>query len=171
MIQADLSMPAPLRIILSETEDLTLQELSVANNVPRRTKLRAITLRLNANGWNVPRIAEHLKQSPHTIRQTIRRWETGGLGGLGEAPGRGGKPRWSKEDVETVEQWLDAERRYTSRQLCEKLEHERGVKLGTKQLSRVLKKSGCDPAGNTSGWNAHQAGVALETSATKSTEG
>lgn len=54
-------MPALMRINLSETEDLTLQELSVANNVPRRTKLRAIALRLNADGWNVRRIAEHLK--------------------------------------------------------------------------------------------------------------
>ena len=135
-------MSAPLRIILSETEDITLQELSIANNVPRRTKLRAIALRLNADGWNVPRIAEHLKQSQHTIRQTIRRWETGGLGGLWEASGRGGKPRWSEEDIETVEQWLDEERRYTSRQLCQLLEQERRVKLGTKQLSRILKKRG-----------------------------
>ncbi|MEM6612592.1 MAG: hypothetical protein AAF652_10130 [Cyanobacteria bacterium P01_C01_bin.72] len=45
-------MPAPLRITLSKTEDLTLQELSMANTVSR--------------------IAEHLKQSPHTVRQTIR---------------------------------------------------------------------------------------------------
>lgn len=80
-------MPAPLRITLNKSEDLTLQELSMANNVPRRTKLRAIALRLNADGWNVQRIAEHLKQSPHTVRQTIRRWKTGGLYGLWEAQG------------------------------------------------------------------------------------
>ena len=164
-------MPAPLRIILSETEDLTLQKLSVANNVPRRTKLRAIALRLNADGWNVPRIAEHLKQSQHTVRQTIRRWETGGVGGLWEAPGRGGKPRWSEEDVATVEQWLDAERRYTSRQLCELLEQERGVKLGTKQLSRVLKKRRRPSRNHFRLERAPSQGVAWETSATKSTEG
>ncbi len=35
-------MPAPLRIILSETEDLTLLELSVSSNVLRLTKLRLI---------------------------------------------------------------------------------------------------------------------------------
>ena len=57
----------------------------------------------------------------------------------------GGKPRWSEEDLETVEQWLNEERRYTSRQLCQLLKQERGVKLGTKQLSRILKKR-CDPA-------------------------
>ena len=135
-------MPAPLRTILSETEDITLRELRVAHDVPRRTKLRAIALRLNAEGWNVPRIAEHLRQSQHTIRQTIRRWERGGRRGLWEASGRGEKARWREEDLEIVEQWLDEERRYTSRQLCQRLEQERGVKLGTKQLSRILKKRG-----------------------------
>lgn len=137
-------MPAPLRIILSETEDQTLQELSVASSVPRRTKLRAIALRLNADGWNVPEIAKHLKQSPHTVRRTIRRWQTGGIGRLWEAPGRGGKPGWSEEDLEVIEQWLESERRYTSRQLCEQLAHERGVRIGAKQLSRILKKRGGD---------------------------
>lgn len=133
-------MPAPLRITLSKTEDQTLQELSVADGVPRRTKLRAIALRLNADGWNVPEIAVHLKQSPYTVRRTMRRWQTGGLRGLWEAPGRGGKQRWSEDDFETIQQWLDTDRRYTSRQLCEKLATERGVRIGTKQLSRILKK-------------------------------
>jgi hypothetical protein len=53
-------MPAPLRITLSPTEAVTLEELSYANGVPRRTKQRAIALRMNAQGWNVPDIAEHL---------------------------------------------------------------------------------------------------------------
>ncbi len=75
------------------------------------------------------------------MRQTIRRWESGGLGGLWEAPGRGGKRRWGEADVEAIEQWLDAARRYTSRQLCEKLANEPDVRIGT-QLSRILKKRG-----------------------------
>lgn len=137
-------MPAPLRIILSETENQTLQELSVADGVPRRTKLRAMALRLNFDGWNVPEIAEHLKQSPHTVRRTIRRWQAGGLGGLWEASGRGGKQRWSEDDFEAIQKWLNTDRSYTSRQLCEQLAVDRGVKLSTKQLSRILKKKGGD---------------------------
>jgi len=43
-------MPAPLRITLSPTEATTLEELSYANGVARRTKQRAIALRLNAQG-------------------------------------------------------------------------------------------------------------------------
>ena len=82
-------MPAPLRIALTSEEDRTLSELRVAPNVPQRTKDRAHMLRLNAQGWNVPKIAECFKCHEHTVRATIRRWEGQGLGGLWEAPGRG----------------------------------------------------------------------------------
>ncbi len=51
-------MPAPLRITLTEEEDLTLSELRLAQTVPQRTRDRAHMLRLNAQGWNVPAIAE-----------------------------------------------------------------------------------------------------------------
>lgn len=47
-------MPAPLHIILTEAEDLTLQELSVPDQ-GHRIKLRAIAL--NADGWNVPQMS------------------------------------------------------------------------------------------------------------------
>lgn len=77
-------MPAPIHIDLTAEEDRTLQELSLANGVQRRIKLRAIGLRLNADGWTVPQIAAHLKQSEHTIRNTIKRWCTGGVGDCGK---------------------------------------------------------------------------------------
>ncbi|MEH2463505.1 helix-turn-helix domain-containing protein [Nostoc sp.] len=109
-------MPAPVFISLNKEEDSTLYELSVANGVPRRTKLRAIALRLNANGWTVPKIAAHLQQSEQTLRQTLFRWHRG-LVGLWEAAGRGKKRCWQEADLKAVEEWLEEERSYTSRQL------------------------------------------------------
>ncbi|MEH2279575.1 MAG: hypothetical protein V7K40_33620 [Nostoc sp.] len=53
-------MPPALRIKLTREEDKTLQELSLADNVARRVKIRAIALRLNADGLTVPIIASHL---------------------------------------------------------------------------------------------------------------
>ncbi|MDV2995520.1 MAG: hypothetical protein N4J56_005174 [Chroococcidiopsis sp. SAG 2025] len=41
-------MPAPLRIVLTESEDRTLSELRVAKTVAQRTRDRAQMLRLNA---------------------------------------------------------------------------------------------------------------------------
>ena len=117
-------MPAALRIKLTPEEDKTLQELSLADNVPRRVKIRAIALRLNADGLTVPTIADHLHIHEHTVRARLRRWENLGLGGLWEAPGRGGKRKWSLEDMNVVEQWLGEDRSYTSTQLQERLVSE-----------------------------------------------
>lgn len=133
-------MPAAQHIKLNSEEDRTLYELSLAAEVARRIKLRAITIRLNASGWRTPAIAKHLHQCEHTVRQTLQRWNQGGLGGLWEAPGRGGKPKWQSADIEAVETWLQERRSYTSVQLCERLSGERGVVLSGKQLGRILQK-------------------------------
>lgn len=135
-------MPSPVFISLDKEEDSTLHELSVANGVPRRTKLRAFALRLNANGWTVPKIAVHLQQSEQAVRQTLQRWQNRGLTGLWEAPGRGKKRCWQEADLKAVEDWLEEERSYTSRQLSEKLALERGVEIEAKWLQRLLKKRG-----------------------------
>ena len=50
-------MPAPLRIVLGEESDRTLEELRVAPRVAQHIKDRAHMVRLNAQGWNVPEIA------------------------------------------------------------------------------------------------------------------
>lgn len=73
-------MPASIRIVLTEEEDRTLLELRVATSVPQRTRERAHMLRLNAQGWNTPAIAETFEYHEHTVRATIRRWQDGGLG-------------------------------------------------------------------------------------------
>ena len=51
-------MPAAIGIVLTKEEDRTLSELRVATCVPQRTRERAHILRLNAQGWNTPAIAE-----------------------------------------------------------------------------------------------------------------
>lgn len=84
-------MPAPIRVILSEQEDRTLQELSYAQGVPHRTKQRALAIRLNARGWNTPQIAQFFDWHEHSVRNTLKRWQTLGLGGLWEQKGRGRK--------------------------------------------------------------------------------
>ncbi len=75
-------MPAPIYIKLTLEEDRTLSELRIAQTVPQRTRDRAHALRLNAQGWTVPAIAEIFSCHEHTVRATIRRWQNQGLGGL-----------------------------------------------------------------------------------------
>lgn len=134
-------MPAPLRVKLSRLEEETLTELHRANSVPYRTRDRAQMLKLNAQGINVPEIAQIFNCHEHTVRATIRRWSKRGLVGLWEAAGRGAKPKWKIEDLEYIEACLDEEQRtYNSVQLAGKLNQERAVNLSSDRLRRILKK-------------------------------
>lgn len=134
-------MPAPLRIILTETDDMMLSELRIAKTVPQRTRDRAHMLRLNDQGWNVPAIAEMFECHEHTVRATIRRWQAKGLMGLWETPGRGAKPRWDEADIKYIETVLkDETRTYNSVQLARKLKEERAVNLSSDRLREILKK-------------------------------
>jgi transposase len=136
-------MPTPLRIILSEESDRTLQELRVAPRVAQHIKDRAHMVRLNAQGWNVPAIAEIFECQEQTVRETLRRWKNGGLGGLWDIPGRGMKRRWCEADLQYLEDRLDQEQRtYNSTQLSALLEQERGVKLSADRIRRILQKRG-----------------------------
>ena len=134
-------MPAPIRIVLTKEEDRTLLELRIANKVPQRTRDRAHMLRLNAQGWNAPAIAEIFGCHEHTVRATIRRWQAGGLGGLWEALGRGAKRKWQETDLQYLEQCLELDgRTYNSIQLAQKLSQERQVKLSPDRLRHLLQK-------------------------------
>ena len=136
-------MPAPLRIVLSEESDRTLQELRVAPQVVQHIKDRAHMVRLNAQGWNVPAIAEIFECQEQTVRTTLRRWHRGGLGGLWDTPGRGMKQRWCEADMQYLEERLDQDpRTYNSAQLSALLEQERGVKLSADRIRRILQKRG-----------------------------
>jgi len=134
-------MPAPLRIILTPEESEMLRDLRLATTVPQRTRDRAHLLRLNAQGWNTPELAEMFEIHPHTVRTTIKRWEERGLCGLFEAPGRGAKPRWTEEDMACVETWIKEDpRTYNTVQLARKLKEERQVDLSSARLRELLQK-------------------------------
>ena len=136
-------MGARLRIFLTPEEDRTLFELRTATTVAQRIKDRAEALRLSAHGWYVEKIAVYLNSTPQTVRETIHRWNTSGLGGLWEAPGRGAKPRWQESDIAYLEACLEQEpRTYNSRQLAQKLESESHFHLSPDRVRRLLKKKG-----------------------------
>lgn len=134
-------MPAPIQVILTAEEDRTLSELRVATTVSQRTRDRAHMVRLNAQGWTVPAIAEIFECHEHTVRATLRRWQDQGLGGLWEAPGRGAKRKWQEADLQAVEQWIEQDARsYNSYQLAQKLAEHRQVTLSPRRLRYLLQK-------------------------------
>ncbi|MEH2372239.1 MAG: helix-turn-helix domain-containing protein [Nostoc sp.] len=136
-------MGCRLKVFLNKEEKLTLEELRKAKDVPQRTKDRAQVLLLNARGLKNEHIAKGLNWAISTVRQTLHRWEKMGLVGLWDAPGRGGKPRYSESDLVYLENCLAQEpQTYNSKQLAKKLASERQVSLSADRLRRVLKKRG-----------------------------
>lgn len=132
-----------LRVFLAPEEDRTLRELRRATTVPQRVKDRADVVRMSARGDYVETIAAYFDWHVETVRNTLKRWQTGGLGGLWEAPGRGQPRRWQADDIAYLEQVLrEDERTYTAAQLAEKLAQDRQIRLSPGHLREVLEKRG-----------------------------
>ncbi|MEO0456938.1 MAG: helix-turn-helix domain-containing protein [Cyanobacteria bacterium P01_A01_bin.114] len=136
-------MGARLRVFLNAAEDRTLFELRTATTVPQRVKDRAEVIRLSHQGMYVETIAAFFDWNVRTVRETLRRWQHQGLGGLWDAPRPGAQKRWQPEDMEYLETCIRQEQRtYNSQQLAQKLEDERNVKLSADHLRQVLQKRG-----------------------------
>ncbi|MEM9777011.1 MAG: helix-turn-helix domain-containing protein [Chloroflexota bacterium] len=136
-------MGARLRVFLNAAEDRTLFELRTATTVPQRVKDRAEVIRLSHQGMYVEKIATFFDWNVRTVRETLRRWQQRGLGGLWDAPRPGAQKRWQTEDMEYLETCIRQEQRtYNSQQLSQQLADERKVKLSADHLRRVLQKRG-----------------------------
>ncbi|MBD2357995.1 helix-turn-helix domain-containing protein [Tolypothrix sp. FACHB-123] len=135
-------MGARIRVFLTREQDKTLLNLRTAD-VPQKVKDRAEIIRLNAHGWYVEKIAAHFNWTAQTVREVLHKWRKLGLESLWELAGRGGKTKYTEEDIVFLEECLKNEpRTYNSFQLTQKLESDRNVKLSADRLRRVLKKRG-----------------------------
>lgn len=135
-------MAARLRVFLTREQDKTLLNLRTAD-VPQKVKDRAEVIRLNAHGWYVEKIAVHFDWTAQTVREVLQKWRNHGLESLWELAGRGGKTKYTEEDIVFLEECLKKEpRTYNSLQLAQKLESDRHIKLSPDRLRRVLKKRG-----------------------------
>lgn len=132
-----------LRVFLTAEEDRTLRELRRAATVPQRVKDRADVVRMNARGDYVETIAAYFTWHVETVRNTLKRWQKNGLGGLWEASGRGKTRCWQEADMAYLEQVLRTdERTYTAAQLAKKLYQDRQIRLSPGHLREVLEKRG-----------------------------
>lgn len=135
-------MGARLRVFLTGEQDKTLLNLRTAD-APQKVKDRAEIIRLNAHGWYVEKIAAHFNWTSQTVREVLDKWEKHGIQGLWDKPGRGGKTKYTEEDIVFLEECLKKEARtYNSLQLTQKLLSDRQIKLSPDRLRRVLKKRG-----------------------------
>jgi Homeodomain-like domain len=92
------NMGARLRVFLTNEQNKTLLNMRTAD-VPQKVKDRAEVIRLSAHGWYVEKIAAHFNWTSQTVREVLHKWRKLGLEGLWELPGRGGKTKYTEEDI------------------------------------------------------------------------
>ncbi|MBW4688009.1 MAG: helix-turn-helix domain-containing protein [Komarekiella atlantica HA4396-MV6] len=133
-------MGACIRVFLTREQDKALLKLRTAD-VPQKVKDRAEIIRLNAHGWYVEKIAADFNWTAQTVREVLHKWRKLGLEGLWGLAGRGGKTKYTEQDIVFLEECLKNEPcTSNSLQLTQKLESDRNVKLSADRLRRVLKK-------------------------------
>ena len=142
-------MPAALKITLTKLRKPNLTRVRGLKNSTSTNKTQSNRIASQFKGMEsqsdafgyASQIADYLECAESTVRQTIHRWNKRGLGGLWEAKGRGRKPRWTKEDWQVLEQWLNEPHSSSARQLSQRLAKERQVSLGAETCSSSTQKA------------------------------
>jgi len=124
-------------IELTEVEKITLQEGEKNGKAPT-FRQRCHCLRLSSEGYAVKVLASIFQVSEISIYSWFKRWETGGIVGLRDKPGRGRKPILQAEDLAAIKEKVqeNAQRLKTARSI---LKEELGREFSTKTLKRFLK--------------------------------
>lgn len=87
---------------LSTEERSKIDRLTHAQTAPVRLARRAHIIALAAQGLTAPQIAHQLQLSEKSVRQWLKRFETGGLDGLEDAPRSGRPPTYRPDETNRV---------------------------------------------------------------------
>jgi transposase len=90
------------KIELTSEQRLELQRRMRASTTPQRDSLRARIILLRAGGKKLSEVAEQLGMSVPSVSKWSRRFQSSGLAGLEDAPGRGRKAWLPREKIEQV---------------------------------------------------------------------
>lgn len=137
-----LNMAAPLRIQLTPEEDRLLLELSLDPRTHKKTRLWAMMVRLAAEGWTAPKIAQHFHKDRTTVYLVLRRFVREGLQGLAYRKPPGAPRKFTPEMAAFVEERLAEDRVWTAPQLAAALAERFGVRLAPKVVARHLRAMG-----------------------------
>lgn len=123
-------MPTPTRYLqLSPEQDLILRNLELSPLINPKVRLRISIIRLNNNGWNAKKLAQHFNRNQQSIHNDLDRYEQRGIAGLidGKTTGKPGK--FTPEIIAFIQTQLEKERVWNSKLLCEAIEKEFNVSL------------------------------------------
>lgn len=122
-------MGAARYVELSEAEDKALQKLEQGKGIHQKVRLRASIVRLNNQGWSVPRLSRHYSRSQDSIHQDLDRWEDQGIEGMADKPQAGNNRVLSEEMAEFMKKKLAEERAWDCTQLSDAMFKEFKVRV------------------------------------------
>ena len=99
-----------------------------------QVRQRAQCLILANQGVNVEELMRIFQVSYKTIYNWFNRWETEGIRGLYNKPGRGCKPTFNSEQLQKIREWTLQEPRQL-KQVVQKVKESWGITISTKTIS------------------------------------
>ncbi|MGW2602615.1 helix-turn-helix domain-containing protein [Streptomyces klenkii] len=139
-------MAGPLWVELSPEQEAELGRRLRARDLMPNERMRLECVRLSVQGWTAPEIALIVDRHVVTVRKALHRFSDRGLTALADAPRAGRPPRWTRKDLDALEEMLDASAAegvtWTLPALAEWLRRERDVDLDSSWLSVLLHRDG-----------------------------
>jgi len=123
------NMAAPIFIHLTPDEDAQLQKLLSDPNTHPKVRQHALAVRLSAQHWSAPRIAQFLGCHHTTVLNDLKRWQKHRYDGLADGKAPGAPPKITSEVKAYLTTLLSEDRIWTARQLQEALATQMQVQV------------------------------------------
>jgi transposase len=141
-LRYNFNMAAPIFIQLTPDEDAQLQQLLNNPNTHPKVRRRALAVRLSAQHWSAPRIAQFLGCHHTTVLNDLKRWQRHRYDGLADGKAHGAPPKITSEVKAYLTALLAEDRIWTATQLQEALATQMQVQVHPATLTRHLKRMG-----------------------------
>ncbi|ETR65372.1 MAG: transposase, partial [Candidatus Magnetoglobus multicellularis str. Araruama] len=123
---------------LSNSEINELFELKENGNSDRvRTRAHAIIL--SARGYSITEIAEIFQLKRDTVSAWIDRWNSNGIKGLFDKPGKGSKPKINEKELEIIKVIIE-ENSNSPKTILAKIKEKLKKTISLSTLRRIIKK-------------------------------
>lgn len=126
--------------LLREINPLSLKLLERIYRQSRHNQVRqrAHFLILASQGVKVEELMRIFPVSQKTIYNWLNRWESEGIVGLYNKPGRGRKRTFNQQQEKTIRDWAKLEPRQ-SKKILQKVKEEWGIEVSAETIKRILK--------------------------------
>ena len=127
-------------IFLREINPLSSQLLERIYRQSRhhQVRQRAHCLILATHGIKPGELMRIFKVSYKTLYNWFNRWESEGMVGLYNKPGRGSKRKFNSEQESKIKEWTEQEPRQL-KQVIQKVKESWGIETSTKTIQRIIK--------------------------------